>query len=241
MDKYTLPLVPLPWCVTLFLASSAPNARHKMIASRVIAPSFRLSPTRRSLHSFVRLALVKLLVRFLCGHTACNYINVRGGRPVNHPWCDRSRTSIRRRGRFRENRLVRVSLFLRFLTIHSSAFFLCAVGFFVWVRWERGRIEFIIDDDVGKFGNRSFGVILLFLSHGFFGIEWHDSEIIIGFVVTLFLSFCEFVWMESRTMCIKLFICGLSRLWIRSSLFRGTSSNLIEWYDNGIIDLTTVY
>lgn len=138
-----------------------------MIASRVIAPSFRLSPTRRSLHSFVRLALVKLFVRFLCGHTACNYINVRGGRPVNHPWRDRSPTSIRRRGRFRENRLVRVSLFLRFLTIRSSTFFISAVDSFVWVRRERGRIEFIIDDDVGKSANRSFGVILLFFSHGF--------------------------------------------------------------------------
>ena len=32
-------------------------------------------------------------------------------------------------------------------------------------------MEFIIDDDVGKFGNRSFEVILLSFSRGFFGIE----------------------------------------------------------------------
>lgn len=215
MDKYTLPLVPLFWCVTVLLTSSAPNARHKMIASRVIAPSFRLSPTRRSLHSFVRLALVKLLVRFLCGHTACNYINVRGGRPVNHPWCDRSRTSIRRRGRFRENRLVRVSLFLRFLTIHSSSFFLCAVGFIVWVRCERGRMEFIIDDDVGKFGNRSFEVILLSFSRGFFGIEWHYYWLRRHFV-PLFLRIRLNGIAHNAY---RIIICGLSRLWIRSSLF----------------------
>lgn len=159
-----------------------------MIASRVIAPSFRPSPTRRSLHSFVRLASVKLFVRFLCGHTACNYINVRGGRPVNHPWRDRSRTSIRRRGRFRENRLVRVSLFLRFLTIRSSTFFLSAVGSFVWLRCERGRIEFIIDDDVARFVNSKLRSNFTSLFARFLR---NDSEIIIR-VVTLFLSFCEF-------------------------------------------------
>lgn len=196
MDKYTLPLVPLLWCVTVLLTSSAPNARHKMIASRVIAPSFRPSPTRRSLHSFVRLALVKLFVRFLYGHTACNYINVRGGRPVNHPWRDRSRTSIRRRGRFRENRLVRVSLFLRFLTIRSSTFFLPAVGSFVWLRCERGRIEFIIDDDVGRFVNSK--LILLLFSRGFC-----EMTVKLLFVSSLCSSLsASFFWMESRTMCI---------------------------------------